>query len=108
MRLKPTLLAAVAAAVTFAAPANAHRMWLLPSTTTLADTNQYVTFDAAVSTDLFFADHVAMATEQVKAWTPAGALALIETAARGSYHYTFHVNNATPGHSRNRPQISYL
>lgn len=97
MRLKPTLLAAVAAAVTFAAPAIAHRMWLLPSTTTLADTNQYVTFDAAVSNDLFFADHVAMATEQVKAWTPDGAIAPIENAARGRYRSTFDVKIDKPG-----------
>ena len=99
MRTKNLLLAAVAAvaALTFAAPAAAHRQWLLPSTTTLADTNQYVTVDAAVSNDLFYPDHVAMRPEQIKVWTPDGTPAAIENAATGKHRTTFDVKVDKPG-----------
>jgi uncharacterized GH25 family protein len=90
MRLKTILLAAVGAA-TLAAPALAHRQWLLPSTTTLSDTNQYVTVDAAVSNDLFYPDHVAMNPDMVKVWTPDGATGTIENAAKGRHRTTFDV-----------------
>lgn len=96
MRTKNALLAAVAA-LTLAAPALAHRQWLLPSTTTLADTNQYVTVDAAVSNDLFYADHVAMRPEQIKVWAPDGTSATIENAATGKYRTTFDVKIDKPG-----------
>jgi uncharacterized GH25 family protein len=96
MRLKTLLLAAVAAA-TLAAPAMAHRQWLLPSTTTLSDTNQYVTVDAAVSNDLFYPDHVAMRPEQIKVWAPDGTTGTIENAATGRHRTTFDVKVDKPG-----------
>lgn len=96
MRLKTILLAAVGAA-TLAAPALAHRQWLLPSTTTLSDTNQYVTVDAAVSNDLFYPDHVAMRPEQVKVWAPDGSPGAIENAASGRHRTTFDVKVDKPG-----------
>lgn len=96
MRTKKLLLAAVAA-LTLAAPAMAHRQWLLPSTTTLADTNQYVTIDAAVSNDLFYPDHVAMRPEQIKVWAPDGTPAAIENAATGRHRTTFDVKVDKPG-----------
>ena len=96
MRLKTLLLAAVGAA-TLAAPAMAHRQWLLPSTTTLSDTNQYVTVDAAVSNDLFYPDHVAMRPEQIKVWAPDGTTGTIENAATGRHRTTFDVKVDKPG-----------
>lgn len=96
MRIRNILLAA-AATFTVAAPALAHRQWLLPSTTTLADTNQYVTIDAAVSNDLFYADHVPMRPEQIKVWAPDGTAAAIENAATGKYRTTFDVKIDKPG-----------
>ncbi|WP_085808181.1 DUF4198 domain-containing protein [Sphingomonas sp. TZW2008] len=96
MRLS-TLLLAAGGAIMLAAPALAHRQWLLPSTTTLADTNQYVTVDAAVSNDLFYPDHVAMRPEQIKVWTPDGAPAAIENAATGRHRTTFDVKVDKPG-----------
>jgi uncharacterized GH25 family protein len=96
MRIRTILLAA-AAAITAATPALAHRQWLLPSTTTLADTNQYVTVDAAVSNDLFYADHVPMRPEQIKVWAPDGTPATIENASTGKYRTTFDVKIDKPG-----------
>lgn len=96
MRSRNLLLAAVAA-ITLATPGLAHRQWLLPSTTTLADANQYVTVDAAVSNDLFYPDHVAMRPEQIKVWAPDGAAAAIENAATGRHRTTFDVKIDKPG-----------
>lgn len=90
MRTRTFLLAA-AAAITLAAPALAHRQWLLPSTTTLADTNQYVTIDGAVSNDLFYADHQPMRAEQIKVWAPDGTPSAIENSATGRHRTTFDV-----------------
>ncbi len=90
MRLK-TILFAATAAVSLATPALAHRQWLLPSTTTLSDTNQYVTVDAAVSNDLFYPDHVAMNPDMIKVWAPDGTVGTVENAAKGRHRTTFDV-----------------
>ncbi len=96
MRLKTILLAAIGTA-TLAAPALAHRQWLLPSTTTLSDTNQYVTVDAAISNDLFYADHVAMPAEMIKVWAPDGSEGTLENAAKARHRTTFDVKIDKPG-----------
>lgn len=96
MRLRHALLAAALTA-SIASPALAHRQWLLPSTTTLAGTSEYVTVDAAVSNDLFYADHVAMDPAQIKVWQPDGTPAQIENGARGRYRATFDVKIDKPG-----------
>lgn len=96
MRFKTILLAAIGAA-TLAAPAMAHRQWLLPSTTTLSDTNQYVTIDAAISNDLFYPDHVAMSPEMIKVWAPDGSAGTMENAAKARHRTTFDVKVDKPG-----------
>lgn len=85
------------AAVLLAAPAQAHRQWFLPAATTLADTGQWVTFDAAASNDLFYADHVPLQLAQVKVWAPDGAAGAIENGAVGKYRSTFDVKIDKPG-----------
>jgi uncharacterized GH25 family protein len=97
MRTRHALLAAAAFAIGISSPALAHRQWLLPSTTTLAGTSEYVTVDAAVSNDLFYADHVAIDPAQVKVWAPDGSEGKIENAARGQYRSTFDVKIDKPG-----------
>jgi len=97
MRTRHALLAAAALAIGVSSPALAHRQWLLPSTTTLAGTSEYVTVDAAVSNDLFYADHVAIDPAQVKVWAPDGSEGKIENAAKGRYRSTFDVKIDKPG-----------
>jgi uncharacterized GH25 family protein len=97
MRLRPALIAAAAVAAVLSTPAMAHRQWLLPSTTTLAGTSEYVTVDAAVSNDLFYADHVAIDPAQVKVWAPDGTEGAIENPAKGRYRGTFDVKIDKPG-----------
>lgn len=97
MRTRHALIAAAAIAAALSTPAMAHRQWLLPSTTTLAGTSEYVTVDAAVSNDLFYADHVAIDPTQVKVWAPDGSEGKIENPARGQYRGTFDVKIDKPG-----------
>lgn len=100
MRLRTILIAAssaIAASSMLAGPAMAHRMWLLPSTSTLAGTSEYVTVDAAVSNDLFYADHVAMDPAQVSVWAPDGTEGKVENPSKGRYRGTFDVAVNKPG-----------
>ncbi|MEW9855021.1 DUF4198 domain-containing protein [Novosphingobium sp. M1R2S20] len=97
MRFRHALIAAAATAAALSSPASAHRQWLLPSTTTLAGTSEWVTVDAAVSNDLFYADHVAMSPDQIKVWQPDGSEGQLENAAKGRYRSTFDVKIDKPG-----------
>ncbi|MCK7597538.1 DUF4198 domain-containing protein [Microbulbifer sp. CAU 1566] len=69
--------------------AQAHRAWILPSSTVLSGEAPYVTFDAAVSNTIFFPDHVAMGIESVTATAPNGESVALENSARGKYRSTF-------------------
>jgi uncharacterized GH25 family protein len=82
-----------------AAPAavSAHRQWLLPSTTSVSGTDNWVTVDAAVSNDLFYPDHFPMPTESVQVWQPDGSTGAIQNAAKGRYRSTFDVQLDKPG-----------
>lgn len=90
MRFRFILTAAVASSM-LATPALAHRMWLLPSTSNVASTNEYITVDAAVSNDLFYPDHVALDPAQVTVWAPDGTEGKVENAAKGRHRGTFDV-----------------
>jgi uncharacterized GH25 family protein len=87
------------AAALFSLPASAyaHRGWFLPSATVFSGTDSYVTVDAAISNDLFFADHQPMRLEQVRAWAPDGSEAAIENGATGRYRSTFDLKLDKPG-----------
>ncbi len=91
-----TLLAAVAL---FSVPAalSAHRMWLLPSGTVFSGNDSWVTVDAAVSNDLFYADHQPGRLEPMKVWQPDGTPGRIQNGATGRYRSTFDVQLDKPG-----------
>ncbi|HEX7751993.1 MAG TPA: DUF4198 domain-containing protein [Novosphingobium sp.] len=95
--LKKTILLAAAAMCAVASPAFAHRAWLLPSATTLANTSQSVTVDAGASTEPFNADHAPMNVDTVQAWAPDGTMGKIENVSRGRYRSTFDVAIDKPG-----------
>lgn len=87
--LKALLSAGVMAAA--ALPVQAHRNWLLPSATTFSDTNAWVSFDAAESSDVFFADHRALGFNQIKVWAPDGSAGQIQNGNNGHFRTTFDV-----------------
>jgi uncharacterized GH25 family protein len=96
MHLTPRLLIA-AAILSLPAAVSAHRMWLLPSGTIFSGTDSWVSVDAAVSNDLFFADHVAGRLEPMKVWQPDGTPGRLQNGATGRYRATFDVQLDKPG-----------
>lgn len=91
MRLKSVRLIAALSLLSAAGPALAHRPWLLPSGTSFSGTDEWVTVDAAVSNDLFYADHFPMRLDTVKAWAPDGTPAELQNPSTGHYRSTFDV-----------------
>jgi len=91
--------AAVAAIATIGMPlpASAHRMWLLPSGTSLAADKAWVTVDAAVSSDVFFADHMPLKLDKLLITAPDGSQVKPENAGTGKYRSTFDLQLAQAG-----------
>lgn len=91
------LIAATVAALMATSAAQAHRQWMLPSSTTLSGTESWVTVDAAVSNDLFYFEHMPMRIDAVAVTQPDGSVGKIENAATGKYRSTFDVHLTQPG-----------
>jgi|EndMetStandDraft_6_1072998.scaffolds.fasta_scaffold00993_3 uncharacterized GH25 family protein len=98
MTFKKRLLAVAAVGVALALPmtASAHRGWIVPSATVLSG-DVWVTFDAAVSNELFYPDHNAMRLDGVVATAPDGSVDKIQNGATGKYRSTFDVALTKPG-----------
>lgn len=98
MRLRIShLLAAVAALGLATTAAQAHRQWMLPSSTIVSGDDVWVTVDAAVSNDLFYFEHQPLRLDGIKAWAPDGSEAKIENGATGRYRSTFDVHLTQKG-----------
>lgn len=95
MPLRSRLLSG--ALLALALPAAAHRPWMVPSTTVVSGTDDWVTVDAAISNDLFFPDHFPMPTDGIKVWAPDGSAGAIQNASTGRYRSTFDVKLDKPG-----------
>lgn len=87
--LKTTLCTALVLCLPISA--QAHRAWLLPSATVLSSDDAWVSIDAAVSNDIFHADHAPMRTEGVVVTAPDGATLQVQNAMTGKYRSTFDV-----------------
>ena len=96
--MKPILrTAAVATAVLLTTlAAQAHNAWLLPSTTVLSKPDR-VTVDAAISNDLFVANHAAMSLDNLQITAPDGSAVKAESQARLKQRSVFDVELAQPG-----------
>ncbi|WP_028916116.1 DUF4198 domain-containing protein [Pseudoxanthomonas sp. J35] len=84
---KQAFVVALALALSF--PAAAHKQWLLPSQATVNGKEVWVTFDGAVSNQLFFPDHVPMRLDNVVAIAPDGSPVELQNASTGKYRSTF-------------------
>lgn len=91
--------AVVALIAAFAAPlsAQAHRAWILPSTTSLSGTDGWVGFDAGISNGVFDADHAAMRLDNLRATAPDGSNVPLEHTMQGQWRSTFDVHLTQPG-----------
>jgi uncharacterized GH25 family protein len=96
IRLK-ALLVGIAAASLFAAPASAHRQWMLPSATTVSGDDVWITVDAAVSNDLFYFEHMPLRLAGIHAWAPDGSEVKLENPSTGRYRSTFDVHLTQKG-----------
>jgi uncharacterized GH25 family protein len=76
--------------------AQAHNAWLLPSTTVLSKPDT-VTVDAAVSNDLFVANHAALRLDGLQITAPDGSALKPEAEAKLKNRSVFDVNVAQPG-----------
>lgn len=85
------------AALMLSSAAQAHRQWMMPSSTTLSGTDSWVTVDAAISNDLFYFEHFPMRTDDIVVTQPDGSTGKIENAATGKYRSTFDVHLTQPG-----------
>jgi len=68
--------------------AQAHKAWLLPSST-VSTVDQWVTVDAAVSNNLFYFDHMPLRVEALQITAPDGTVVQAENVATGKYRTTF-------------------
>lgn len=95
--IKRTLLSIAIAAATFATgAAQAHSVWLLPSSTVLSSA-QFVTFDAAVSNDIFYFNHRPLGLETLVITAPDGMHPQPVNASKGELRSTFDLKLETRG-----------
>lgn len=102
MTFKKRLLAvvgplALGVALVLPTAASAHRGWLVPSATVLSGESAWVGVDAAISNELFYADHNPMRLDAVVVTLPDGSVEKIQNAAVGKYRSTFDVQLSKPG-----------
>ena len=91
------IIAGAVGALLLSGAAQAHRQWMLPSSTTLSGNESWVTVDAAVSNDIFYFEHNAMRIDNVRVTQPDGSEGKIENGATGKYRSTFDVHLTQPG-----------
>lgn len=84
------------AAVCLPWTAHAHKQWIVPFKTIL-NVDQWVTFDAAVSTDPFVRDNNAARLDNLAVTAPDGSKVIPENVATGKLRATFDVQLKQPG-----------
>jgi len=72
--------------------AHAHRVWVLPAMTVLSGTDQWVSFEAAISNDLFFPNHHAVALTQIEVRGPDGSPVELQNAIGGEIRSSFELH----------------
>lgn len=95
--LRPSSLLTLVIAAMLPVAVQAHRAWMLPSSTVVSSQNAYVTIDAASSNDLFYFDHRPMRLDQLKVTAPDGSMVNAENQSTGAYRSTFDVKLAQQG-----------
>lgn len=87
------LKATLCSALVFCLPltANAHRAWLLPSATVLSGDNAWISVDAAVSNDIFHADHAPMRIDGITIVAPDGTQLAPQNNLTGKFRSVFDV-----------------
>lgn len=95
MKLTKTLIALALAGAAFSA--QAHKPWLLPSSTMVESKEPWVTFDAAISEDLFDIDHQPLKLDALTVIGPDGSAVALQNAQTGRLRSTFDIKMEKPG-----------
>jgi len=95
MKLSKTLIALALAGAAFSA--QAHKPWLLPSSSLVDSKDAWVTVDAAISEGLFDIDHQPLKLDGIVITGPDGAKVDMQNAMTGRLRSTFDVKLAKPG-----------
>ena len=95
MKLSKTLIALALAGAAFSA--QAHKPWLLPSSSLVDSKEPWVTVDAAISEGLFDIDHQPLKLDGISITGPDGAKVEMLNALTGRLRSTFDVKLAKPG-----------
>ncbi|WP_038500176.1 DUF4198 domain-containing protein [Janthinobacterium agaricidamnosum] len=95
IKLNKPLLALALAGLSLSA--QAHRPWMVPSSSLVESKDPWVTVDAAISEDLFDIDHQPLRLEALKITGPDGALVSPDNAITGRLRSVFDVKMAKPG-----------
>lgn len=97
MKKKIVALMALAAALAAPLSAQAHRAWIMPTSTILSGGDAWVGFDAGMSTNPFEADHAAMRLDNLVVTAPDGSTIQPENVNVAKYRSTFDVHLTQPG-----------
>lgn len=92
MKLNSRVLALSLALLAITPTAFAHKAWIMPSQTVISGENPSVTFDAAISNDLFYFNHVPMPVERISVTAPDGSKVDVTNAAKLKYRSVFDLN----------------
>ena len=95
MKLSKSLIALALAGAAFSA--QAHKPWLLPSSSLVDSKEPWVTVDAAISEGLFDIDHQPLKLDAISITGPDGAKVDMQNALTGRLRSTFDVKMAKPG-----------
>jgi len=101
-------IALAACALCFAAGAQAHRPFLVPSTTVLSGGEDWVTVDAAVSNDLFYFNHQPLNVDTLQIIAPDGSSLKPENLSKGKFRNTFDVHLVAAGTYRITAGASFV
>ncbi|WP_404307277.1 DUF4198 domain-containing protein [Neorhodopirellula lusitana] len=83
------LIPALLVALLIPSTTHAHKLWVRPSQTVLSGSEPWVTFDAAVSNDLFYFNHVPLRLNGLTITAPDGTSVEGENQATGKYRSVF-------------------
>lgn len=89
--MKNAVRFAAALALSLPAVSHAHDVWMVPSSTVLSGTGNWITVDAAVSNDKFYFNHAPLRLGNLVIQAPDGQAAKAENLSRGKLRSTFDV-----------------
>ena len=95
-RFAGPLAAAMLALCGAVTTAQAHNVWLMPSSTVLSK-GEWITVDAAVSNDLFYFNHVPLALDNLVVTAPDGSAMAAQNPHRGKLRSVFDLELKAPG-----------